>query len=46
MWLASEEGIAQSDKAGYVEDGIGRQVVELDSIKVQKAPQEVVDWKT
>jgi hypothetical protein len=42
--LDPEEALTQCDKNRHVEDGIGRQLMQLKPIDKQKTPKKLVDW--
>ena len=41
----AEEALAQDDEAADVKDGVGREVVELDAVRVHQPPDEFVNRK-
>lgn len=43
--LAPEEGFAYNDEAGYMQNGIGGKMVELEAVEVQQTPQERMNWE-
>lgn len=46
MSFATEEGLTEGNKARYVENGVGRKVMELAPVELQKAPEEGVNRET
>ena len=46
MGVNTQEGLAQSDETGNVQNPVGGQVVQLETIGVQQATNKRVQWKS
>lgn len=46
MSFATKEGFTKCDKPRYVEDGVGRKVMELNPVELQESPEKGVDRET